>query len=63
MLTVALLTQFYQGKSFVYMWSKIDAVFLKALNGEQLVDLKHKPLEDKEITKILGLQVLSLQER
>ena len=24
------------------------------LNGEQLVDFKHEPLEDKEVTKIVG---------
>ena len=28
------------------------------LNGEWLVDLKHKPLEDKEVTKMVGHQEL-----
>ena len=43
---------------------KIDIIFfLKLLKGEWLVDLKHKPLEDKEVTKIVGHQELSLQER
>ena len=28
------------------------------LNGEQLVDLKHKPLEGKEVTKIPAHQQL-----
>ena len=40
---------------------KIDTnFFLKMLNGEWLV--KHKPLEDKEVTKISGHQGLSIQE-
>ena len=44
---------------------KIDInFFLKCLmHGEWLVDLKHKPLEDKEVTKIVGHQELSIQER
>ena len=43
---------------------KIDMnFFLKILNDERLVDLKHKPLEDKEVTKIVGHQELSIQER
>ena len=43
---------------------KIDVnFFLKMLNGERLVNLKHKPLEDKEVTKISGHQGLSIQER
>ena len=33
------------------------------LNSEQLVDLKHKPLEDKVVTKIVGNQELSIQKR
>ena len=33
------------------------------LNDQWLVDLKHKPLEDKEVTKIVGHQELSIQER
>ena len=37
--------------------------FLKLLNSEWLVDLKHKPLEDKEVTKIVGHQELSIRER
>ena len=28
-----------------------------------IVDLKHKPLEDKEVTEIVGCQELSIQER
>ena len=47
-----------------YTWSKNRyEFFLKMLNGEQLVNLKHKPLEDKEVTKISGHQGLSTQER
>ena len=43
---------------------KIDAnFFLKMLNGERLVDLKHKPLEDEEVTEIVGHQELLIQER
>ena len=43
---------------------KIDTnFFLIMLNGERLVDLKYKPLEDKEVTKISGHQGLSIQER
>ena len=38
------------------MWSKIDTnFFLKMLNDERLVDLKHKPLEDKEVTRTPGV--------
>ena len=43
---------------------KIDTnFFLKIHNGEQLVNLKHKPLEDKEVMEIVGHQELSIQER
>ena len=43
---------------------KIDMkFFLKMLNDEWLVNLKHKPLEHREITTILGHQGLLLQER
>ena len=36
---------------------KIDTnFFLKMLNGEQLVDFKHKPLEDKETSGHQGLK-------
>ena len=43
---------------------KINTNFiLIMLNGERLVDLKHKPLEDKEVMKISGHQGLSIQER
>ena len=42
---------------------KLDMNFFKMLNGERLVDLKHKPLEDKEVTKISGHQGLLIQER
>ena len=43
---------------------KIDTnFFLIMLNSEWLVDLKHKPLEDKEVMKISGHQGLSIQER
>ena len=38
-------------------------VSLKMLNGERSVDLKHKPLEDKEVTEIVGHQELSIHER
>ena len=31
------------------------------LNRERLVDLKHKPLEDKEVIEIVGHQDLSIQ--
>ena len=38
-----------------YAWSKNrHDFFLTMLDGEWLVDLKHKPLEDKEVTKIVG---------
>ena len=37
--------------------------FKKMLNGEQLVDLKYKSLEDKEVMMIVGHQELSVQER
>ena len=47
-----------------YTWSKIDMnFFLIMLNGEWLVGLKHKPLEDKEVTKISVHQGFSIQER
>ena len=43
---------------------KIDTnFFLKMLNDERLVDLKHKPLEDKKVTEIVGHQELSIQKR
>ena len=43
---------------------KIDMnFFLKMLDGERLVNLKHKLLEDKEVMKISGHQGLSIQER
>ena len=43
---------------------KIDTnFFLKILNGEQLFNLKHRPIEDKEVMKTVGHQELSLQER
>ena len=43
---------------------KIDTnFFLKVINSEQLVNLKHKPLEDKEVTKIIGHQRLLIQKR
>ena len=45
-----------------YMWSENINFFLKMLNREWLVDLKHNPLEDKEVTKIVGHQELSVQE-
>ena len=38
-------------------------IFSKKLSGEQLVNLKHKPLEDEEMTMISGHQGLSQQER
>ena len=38
-------------------------LFLKKLNGEQLVDLKHKSPENKEITKMLVHQGLPQQVR
>ena len=47
-----------------YAWSKNRYEFFsKMLNGEPLFDLKHKPLEDKEVAKISGHQGLSIQER
>ena len=47
-----------------YVWSKNRyECFLKMLNDKRLVDLKHKPLEDKEVMKISGHQGLSIQER
>ena len=43
---------------------KIDTnIFLKMLNDEWLVNLKHKTLEGKEVTKTAGHQELSIQER
>ena len=43
---------------------KIDTnFFLIMLNSEWLVNLKHKPLEDKEVMKISVHQGLSIQER
>ena len=33
----------------------------KVLNGERLIDLKHKPLKDKEVTEIAGHQELSIK--
>ena len=33
----------------------------RMFNGEWLIDLKHKPLEDKEVTKIAGHQELSIK--
>ena len=46
------------------MWSKNRyKLILIMLNGEWIVDLKHKPLEGKEVTKIVGYQELSIQER
>ena len=45
-------------------WSKNRYEFFsKMLNGERSVDLKHKPLEDKEVTEIEGHQELSIHER
>ena len=38
-------------------------VFLKKVNGERLVNLKHKSTENKEITKISGHQGLPQQVR
>ena len=40
---------------------KIDTnFFINMLNGERVVDLKHKPLEDNEVMKIVGHQELSI---
>ena len=47
-----------------YVWSKNQyKFFLKMLSSERVVDLEHKPLEDKEVMKITGHQELSIQER